>query len=254
MTSGRILGVGAILFVALFVITALVAPGRVEDQLQRDAAAALSAHDLAPVAVDADGRSLIVPDGTDEAVLVALQGVEGVRDVRFAEVESATPVSTPPSSTSSTPSTSLQAPLPTTSLAPPSTRATTTSTTTSTVPPTFEDELLAALGTVEFEPDHPDEPTALTKAKLDDVAQLLASRPEARISVVGHVAEGSATGGDDDALSLARAWAVAGYLEWRGISFGRIDVSGAGASSPLPGLDPDDSSNERIDIRVLQGA
>ena len=121
-------------------------------------------------------------------------------------------------------------------------------------PSTLFSRLVAALGSVEFETDDSDEPTAASKLNLDGVADLLASQPEARISITGHVADGSSADGDDEGLSLARAWAVAGYLEWRGVPFDRIDVVGAGSQSPRAGVDPADTSNERIEIRVLEGA
>ena len=80
---------------------------------------------------------------------------------------------------------------------------------------------------------------------------MLEDSPDLRISLVGHVPDGTA---DADELSLARAWAVAGYLEWRGIPFERMEVSGAGSELALDDLDPDDPKNARIELRVIEGA
>ena len=55
-------------------------------------------------------------------------------------------------------------------------------------------------------------------------------------------------------LQAARAWAVAGYLEFRNVSFDRMDVSGAGSTMPLDPTEPDDPDNERVEIRLLEGA
>jgi len=268
MTSRRILAVGLAFFLALFVITALVAPGHIEDRLERDAVDALESRSLPQVVLEADGRRLVVSSRAGAAVVAVLEGIDGVRDVTRSKAIAA-PTSTIAPTTSQAPgTTSVPLPtasstVPTTTLPPTTTTAaptttesppTTTTATTTTAPPTFEEQLVAALGSVEFESDDPDEPTAASKLNLDAVADLLASQPKARISVTGHVAHGSSDAGDDQGLSLARAWAVAGYLEWRGVAFERIDVVGAGSQSPLAGVEPADTTNERIEIRVLEGA
>lgn len=265
MTSRSILAVGLAFFLALFVITALVASGHIEDRLERDAVDALESRGLPQVVLEADGRKLVVSSRADAAVVAVLDGLDGVRDVTRSEAAAA-PTSTIVPATSQAPgTTSVPLPtasstVPTTTLPPTTTTAAPTTTesppttTTTTAPPTFEEQLVAALGSVEFESDDPDEPTAASKLNLDAVADLLASQPKARISIIGHVAHGSSDTGDDEGLSLARAWAVAGYLEWRGVAFERIDVVGAGSQSPLAGVEPADTTNERIEIRVLEGA
>ena len=89
---------------------------------------------------------------------------------------------------------------------------------------------------------------------LDEVAAAL--RPctgpgtGAVIAISGH----TDTGGDaaaNLALSQARADAVRQALGWRGIPLAGLHARGMGDSVPLPGLDPADPANRRIEFAVI---
>jgi outer membrane protein OmpA-like peptidoglycan-associated protein len=261
MSVRRILISGALAFLVLAVVAAVVGVDRMEDRLERAAAELLDDRGYADVVVRADGRSLVVARGTDATVVSLLEDLDGVRSVRYRDPD-ASATSTTVVGTTSLPTTSVQ---PSTTLEPgstttvPSPTTTVPSSTTTTAPVTtteplsgLDADLAAALGLVEFELDDPDEPTPPSKVRLDAVAAILLEHP-VRVAIVGHVATGTALDGDDAGLSLDRAWAVAGYLEWRGVPFDRVDVSGAGDGEPLV-ADPSDSVNERIEIRVVEGA
>jgi outer membrane protein OmpA-like peptidoglycan-associated protein len=63
----------------------------------------------------------------------------------------------------------------------------------------------------------------------------------------------SKIGSDESNLSLseARANAVADYLKAKGVPSNRIQTKGYGATNSLPGLDPKDQKNQRVEI--IQG-
>ena len=111
MTSRRILAVGLAFFLALIVITALVAPGHIEDRLERDAVDALESRGLPQVALEADGRRLVVSSRAGAAVVAVLEGIDGVRDVTRSKAIAA-PTSTIAPTTSQAPGTT-SVPLPT---------------------------------------------------------------------------------------------------------------------------------------------
>ncbi|MFC1772458.1 OmpA family protein [Pseudomonadota bacterium] len=85
---------------------------------------------------------------------------------------------------------------------------------------------------------------------LDRVAEMLNS-PQAdnrRIVVIGHTdASGSAS--YNEALSKRRAIAVQSYLsQFHGIDEGRLQVMGKGEDYPLPGTEPYDPVNRRVEF------
>ncbi|MDG2112951.1 MAG: OmpA family protein [Actinomycetota bacterium] len=239
------------------VIAALAASGSVEDQLETDGSAALAADGITGVEVEADGRDLVVGSDTPSEVVQLLESVDGVRNVRLADVRGASTSSlvtlpTPPTNTAPTTT------APRTTTAPPTTTAPTTiAPTTTTIAPGPHAELQQtiddALDGLTFLPDDLDEPSDESKAALDVVAQLLNEHPDLMVEVIGHVAATSDSAADQE-LSLARAWAVAGYLEWRGVSFDRMDVSGVGGTDPLGADESDNITNDRIEIRIVEGA
>ena len=86
---------------------------------------------------------------------------------------------------------------------------------------------------------------------LDRIVTLLDTCRDSSISITGH----SDSSGDEAwnrQLSLARASAVADYLEQHGIAPGRITVAGAGSASPVADNDTRHgrSLNRRIDIQM----
>ena len=260
MTAGRVRLIGGAVIVAFVVVAAFLASRQVEAGLDDDANAALDAAGIVGVQAEADGRDIVVRGENLGEAMLLLQQLDGVRDVRPADdVDAGADTSTSVSvdTTASTPSTTSTTAAPTTTAAPSTTQApTTTPAPTTTAPPPTTDprsdlqiEIDEAVGSIEFLTDDLDEPTAETKARLDAVADILLNDPGLRIAVVGHVSTMADIAED---LSLDRAWAVAGYLEWRGVDFGRIDVSGAGDTDPLYD-DPADVRNDRVDILIVEG-
>lgn len=87
---------------------------------------------------------------------------------------------------------------------------------------------------------------------LDSIGRLLvAERPEARVAIAGHAdARGDAL--YNMKLSQERAAAVRAYL-WAtyGIAPERMAVVGYGESRPLPGTDPYDGLNRRVEFEPL---
>ncbi|MBI1992095.1 MAG: OmpA family protein [Candidatus Omnitrophica bacterium] len=92
---------------------------------------------------------------------------------------------------------------------------------------------------------------------LDTVAQVLQQFPEQHIGIEGHTDNQPIRHSgwvDNKALSLARANAVADYLvEKRGVSRGRITVSGYGEERPIASNDAADGRqrNRRVEIVIL---
>lgn len=85
---------------------------------------------------------------------------------------------------------------------------------------------------------------------LDEVAAALHPCTGSIIAISGH----TDTGGDaaaNLALSQARADAVRQALGQRGIPLAGLHARGMGDSRPLPGLDPDDPANRRIEFAVI---
>ena len=256
MTAGRVRLIGGAVIVAFALVAAFVASRQVEAGLDDDANAALDAAGMGDVQAEADGRDIVLRgEDLDEATSLMGQ-LDGVRDVRIAEPEAAAP------QTSTSVSVDTTSPIPSTTTsttAPPSTTAAPTTTTqapTTTVSPptTAPGSLLQvaideAAGSIDFLTEDPDEPTVETKARLDRVAEILLDEPDLRVGIVGHVSTMTDVAAD---LSLARAWSVAGYLEWRGVDFSRMDVSGVGDTDPLYD-DPADARNDRVDILIVEG-
>lgn len=90
-----------------------------------------------------------------------------------------------------------------------------------------------------------------SQSLLDEVAAALKPCAGGIIAVTGHT---NRTGneGANIALSLARANAVRAALIGRGIPADGLRTMGLGSSRPLPGLDPADPANRRIDFSVIE--
>jgi len=90
-----------------------------------------------------------------------------------------------------------------------------------------------------------------TTPLLDELVQVSADCPDATIDVTGHT---DSTGDEsaNEALSKARADAVAAYMIARGINSERFVTAGAGSSQPLVNEDTSQARqlNRRIDIEL----
>jgi outer membrane protein OmpA-like peptidoglycan-associated protein len=103
-----------------------------------------------------------------------------------------------------------------------------------------------ALGSAELLP--------ATLPYLDSVGQMLNLERTAgnRIVIAGH-ADASGSPEYNRTLSEARAQAVRDYLVGQfGIDPGRLEIAGYGASQPLPGTDPFDGINRRVEFQPKQ--
>jgi outer membrane protein OmpA-like peptidoglycan-associated protein len=88
---------------------------------------------------------------------------------------------------------------------------------------------------------------------LDDVAQVMAGHPAARIRVEGHT-DNTGTQETNQPLSQARAQSTRAYLISKGISDDRIEAVGYGADRPLTSNDSQQgrAENRRTEVVVLQ--
>ncbi|WP_048710702.1 OmpA family protein [Microvirga massiliensis] len=90
------------------------------------------------------------------------------------------------------------------------------------------------------------------KRNLDEFAQALKSSQlvQATFSIDGHT---DATGSEtyNMGLSLRRAESVVRYLQTHGIESRRLAAKGFGESKPLPGRDPFEAANRRVEARLL---
>lgn len=89
---------------------------------------------------------------------------------------------------------------------------------------------------------------------LDQVGVMLQSSQAAgrQIAIIGHT-DALGAPSYNDGLSQRRALAVARYLEGRyGIEAQRLQVAGLGERAPLPGYDPDDAANRRVEFHAVQ--
>lgn len=90
-------------------------------------------------------------------------------------------------------------------------------------------------------------PSAGATKSLSSLASVLRRHPELSVAVLGHTdSTGSAAG--NDALSLARARAVAGELTRRGVDSGRVTARGLGSADPVASNDT--AAGRRLNRRV----
>jgi outer membrane protein OmpA-like peptidoglycan-associated protein len=114
------------------------------------------------------------------------------------------------------------------------------------VPPTTSPRPIVTIPGVGFEFDTADlAPSAI--AILESVLGDLL--PAQRVEITGHT-DSSGTTAHNESLAVARAEAVARWLEAQGVPKGRIRVAGAGSSRPI--ADNDDergrAANRRVEI------
>ncbi len=81
--------------------------------------------------------------------------------------------------------------------------------------------------------------------------QVLDAHPGVRMRVTGHT-DSTGSSAYNDALSVERAAAVAGWMEANGIDPGRLQVSGRGAADPLASNDTAEgrAANRRIEVQL----
>ena len=85
---------------------------------------------------------------------------------------------------------------------------------------------------------------------LDEVARALRPCVGSIIAITGHT-DGNGNPAANQALSLARAEAVRWALIARGIPADGLRAAGKGSTTPVPGLDPLDAANRRIEFSVI---
>jgi len=103
-----------------------------------------------------------------------------------------------------------------------------------------------ALGSAELLPT--------TLPYIDSMGEMLTLERTAgkRIVIAGH-ADASGSSRYNQVLSEARARAVRDYLVSRfGIDPGRLEIAGYGDSQPLPGTDPFDGINRRVEFQPVE--
>lgn len=95
--------------------------------------------------------------------------------------------------------------------------------------------------------------SANAKSDLDKIAEELNEYPDIPISIIGHTCD---LGSDEinQKLGLDRANAVANYLQSKGVSRSRMEVSSAGSSQPLvPNTSEENrKQNRRVEIRATE--
>jgi outer membrane protein OmpA-like peptidoglycan-associated protein len=90
---------------------------------------------------------------------------------------------------------------------------------------------------------------------MDDVLELMNSRPSIKIGVYGHT-DSKGFAGNNLKLSKDRAAAVRSYLLGKGVAPGRLESQGFGQTKPIAPNDTEDgrSKNRRVEFKILSGA
>lgn len=95
------------------------------------------------------------------------------------------------------------------------------------------------------------EPRPSLRATLDNIATVLAERPETEILVLGHT-DGAGSELHNMQLSIRRAEAVAEYLRTRGIALTRLQADGRGETEPFAdnATEAGRAKNRRVEIII----
>jgi len=90
---------------------------------------------------------------------------------------------------------------------------------------------------------------------LDDVLDLMKSRPSIKIGVYGHT-DSKGVPANNLSLSRDRAAAVRNYLLGKGVAASRLESQGFGQTKPIAPNDTEDgrSKNRRVEFKILSGA
>ncbi len=96
--------------------------------------------------------------------------------------------------------------------------------------------------------------SGMGRGELDSLYQFLSTDPSLSLEVAGHT-DGRGTERYNQLLSEKRCMAVVGYLQELGMSPGRIQWKGYGASRPVASNASEDgrSRNRRVEFRILRG-
>jgi len=84
------------------------------------------------------------------------------------------------------------------------------------------------------------------------VADLLQQQPQSRLVIEGHT-DSAGSASYDLKLSKGRAEEVRHQIALMGIDTSRLRAVGYGKSRPLPGIDPADARNRRVQFRLISG-
>jgi len=90
---------------------------------------------------------------------------------------------------------------------------------------------------------------------LDEVVDLMKTRPSMRLGVYGHT-DSRGTPGNNLVLSKQRAAAVRNYLQGKGIAANRLESEGYGQTKPIADNNTDEgrTKNRRVEFKILAGA
>ncbi len=90
---------------------------------------------------------------------------------------------------------------------------------------------------------------------LDEVVDLLKTRPSMRIGVYGHT-DSRGTPGNNLVLSKQRAAAVRNYVQGKGIAANRLESEGYGQTKPIADNNTEEgrTKNRRVEFKILAGA
>jgi OmpA-OmpF porin, OOP family len=89
---------------------------------------------------------------------------------------------------------------------------------------------------------------------LDEVLDLMKSRPSIKIGVYGHT-DSKGTAPNNLRLSKERAAAVRNYLQGKGVAANRLESEGFGQTKPVAPNDTDEgrAKNRRVEFKILSG-
>ena len=89
---------------------------------------------------------------------------------------------------------------------------------------------------------------------LDEVLDLMKSRPSIKIGVYGHT-DSKGTAPNNLRLSKERAAAVRNYLQGKGVAANRLESEGFGQTKPVSSNDTDEgrAKNRRVEFKILSG-
>lgn len=105
---------------------------------------------------------------------------------------------------------------------------------------------------IKFKPDS-DQIVESEKARLDELAKVLAMAPQSKFLIEGHTASVGKPEGEKQ-LSIARAKRIAQELAERGITGDRFICRGWGGTKPVAGNETDEgrAQNRRVEITILE--
>ncbi len=91
-----------------------------------------------------------------------------------------------------------------------------------------------------------------SRKTLDEVVAVLQRYPDTTFEIEGHTSR-TGSKAHNDKLSKNRAAEVRGYIIEHGVRPSRLKTSGHGFRDPIPGVDPKDAKQRRIEFHLLSG-